>query len=459
MKKKTFNFLILFLFLLYVFLNFWGLNIKELQGDEASSLIAVIPAMKFYQDPKLLGSIFLFGHAPLRGLVEIPFLYIFGLREFWLYLPNVLASLGLFWINFLILKKWFDKHAVIIASIFLAVNGGIVLQRLVMGVGFFLLFTSLMIYYFYSFLEKQKMEKFSLSLLFLFLAIITYVEAVIFIPIILFWLKRRNLLREKKVLENLFTFFTFTFIFLTLWLIIPFLAFCLGLIPNLTDFGLFRIIKRAGGGINYNLSYCFDLLKRYNSLVLTILLIIGLGLSVFEKKSFFFWSFLLPPLLYFSLINTPTVHLFNYLNLIIIVSSVGWLKFLKLFKNKLAYSSKLFFYFILILAIFINLNFLKKRYYSQKTFSENGWGELIIRGLKSTAYLVRKNTHPCDKIYTDIEGHVARIYFGRGYVQDPKKAKMVILKKDLKQDKNYTKAFDREYSSFKKLMPYLKCKN
>lgn len=448
------------LFFIYAFLNFWGLNIKELQGDEASSLLAVIPAMKFYQNPKWLASIFIFSHAPIRALVEIPFLYIFGLREFWLYLPNVLASLGLFWINLLILKKWFSKETALIGSAFLAVNGGIILQRMVMGVGFFVFFTSLMVYYFYSFLENKKIRKFELSLLFLFLAILTYVEAIIFIPIIFYWLKKENSLQEKKILKSLLLFFLFIVIFFSLWLIIPFLAFRFGFISDLFDAGMFRILKRVGGGFALNLIYNFNLLKYYNSLAMTILLIGGLIFSFLEKKSFFFWSFLAPPLVYFSIIKSPTIHLFNYLNLIIITSSIGWLRFFNFFKARIQLLIKSIFYSILLVTIFINVSFLKEEYYSLKSsFEEIGWGGLVHNSLKSTAYVVRKETDSCDKIYTDIEGYIARIYFGRRYTQNSKEAKVVVLKKDPRVNRNYEKLFDQEYASFKNFMPYLKCQN
>jgi len=454
-KNFLFNLLIILLFVVYTFLNFSKLDIKELQGDEASSLIAVIPAMKANQNFRFLGSIFLFGHVPLRGLVEIPFLYFFGLKEFWLYLPNVTASLGIFLINFLIMKKWFKRKTALIGSVFLAINGGIILQRMIMGVGLFIFFNLLMLYFFLSFLDTKKVSQYKKTLVFLFLAVLTYEEGIIAIPVIFYWLIKKRLWRQKKVTKYSIYFIISLLIFFGLWFLIPWIAYHLGYVSNLFDLGAFRIIKRSVGGFNLNISYIYVLLHHYNNLALTWIIIFGLGFSFWAKEANFFWSFLILPLIYFSIIKDPTVHLYNYLSLIIIISSIGWKQ---LFKLKIFQKYELFLYFVLIIIAITNIFFLEKNYYLSKSyFIEGDWGPVFNIGLKAKAYEIREMTNICDLIYTDIEGSSARLYFGRRYTENPAEAKIIVLAKDIKKDNNQTLLFNKKYSSFKNLMPYLTC--
>jgi len=457
---KLIDFSIIGLFIICVFLNFWNLGLKELQGDEASSLLAVIPAMKFYKNPQFLSSLFLFGHAPLRGMMEMPFLYFFGLREFWLYLPNILASLGFFVISFLILKSHFGKKAGLIGSAFLAINGGIVLQRMILGVSFFLLFSSLFLYFLVSFFEKEDRKNWQLALLFLFLAILTYFEAVMFIFPLLFWLAKKDQFKNRETIKGLIFFFVLLFIFLLLWTVIPLLAFKLAYSSNLRNYGIFRIFLRAGTGFKPNISYFFSNFKTYNSLLLTIIVFSGIILSFFNKKSYFYWSFLVIPFVYFSFKEAATIHLFNYLNLLIFISSAGWswVLDLRIFKNK-AILAKGAFYLVLTFAMVANFSFLKEKFYEPSYSPIEGWGKLTKRGLKSTAYQVREETDVCGKMYTNIEGHTARLYFGRRYVQDKEKADFIILKEDLRLDSKREVLFNQKYASFNKLMPYLEiCK-
>lgn len=462
-KQFTWQHLFLMmLFILYIYLNFLGLSVKELQGDESSPLLAVIPAMKFYDNPLWLSSIFLFNHVPLRGLVEIPFLYLFGLKEFWLYFPNVLANLALFWAIWFLLISYFNKRTALIGVSLLAVNGGIIIQRMIMGVGFFLLFTTLMLNYFYLFLKNKEIKYFKRVLICLFLAILTYEEALIFIPVIIYWLWQRHLLGKKEVVKNLIIFFWSIAIFLLFWFFIPLIADRFHYLDNLRDTGLIRLLIRSVNGFSPNIFYLPQLLKSYNSQMMTGYILIGLFLSLFIKTGRYFWSFLFPPLIYFSIIKNPTIHLYNYLNLIFILASLGWNNFLCFLKLRCqsAFFFKISFYLLLVLAIYQNLSYLRNQLYVLNPLNNYlSWGAIFHKGIKSTAYMVRNNTGICDRIYTDMEGYVFRLYFGRRYTRNILEAKFIVLEKDLADNEYYQQQFDAQYASFKNFMPYLKCPN
>src|SRR4030042_6793751 len=149
------------------------------------------------------------------------------------------------------------------------------------------------------------------------------------------------------------------------------------------------------------------------------------------------------------MIVNPTVHLYNYLNLIIVISAIGWSKMLEYWQRHQPLINRIIFFAAFPLLIFVNSSFVFNKSLTENIYSKNK--------LKTAAYLVRTETSACEKIYTDIEGYVARIYFGRGYTNDLNKTKTVILEKDLYEDQSLVRKFNKEYASFKNFMPYLKC--
>jgi len=443
-KTKLINFIVFGIFIIYLFLNFWKLGAQELAGDEASYLIAIIPAMKFYKKLLWLPSPFLFGHGFLVGLLEIPFLYIFGLNEFWLRIPSVFLNIGLFFVVLKILKKFFSDSAVAIGLIFLAVNGSIILQRKIYGTAPFLFFSSLMIYFLCLYFNEEETTHFKYSLLFLFLTILTYTEAIIFIPIMFFWLWQKQEICKKEIRRNIIVFLGCLLLYFSAWIIMPFLALKIGYVSDISNLGMIRIFKRSSSGFSLqNLGYGWKMIRAKNSLFFSVLIALGLSFSLFNKKSYFFWSFLLPPLIYFTLKSNPMLHFFNYLNFVVILSTFGWAFIL----DKINKASKLSFAIFYLILFFAMLTNLKK--FKYLLFEQNN------EGLKSGAYLVREKTDICDKIYTDIEGHTARIYFGRSYVKDKSNADFVILKNNLSQEVELENEFNKSYSSFKNMLPYL----
>ena len=184
----------------------------------------------------------------------------------------------------------------------------------------------------------------------------------------------------------------------------------------------------------------------YNERSFCLVIIVGLFLSWLDKRSHFFWIFFLPQLIYFSLISKPTEHLYNFLNFIVILSGLGLSYFIKFFSKKIFFIRSIFYPILFGIGI-LNAFFIVNT------------KEINSLSLKSTAYLVRKNTNICDKIFTDIEGHTARLYFGRRYTLNPQEAKIIVLDKDMRLDRNNVLLFNKQYSSFKNLMPYLQCPN
>jgi len=453
MKK----FLILTLFIIYLILCFWGTNVKELQGDEASSILAILPALKLYQGYQGIGSIFLFGHAPIRALVEIPFILIFGLKEFWLYLPNVLATIFIFFVLKKILQKA-NKNSVLIGLSLLTLNGVIVISRMVMGVGFYILFYLLFLYFLYEFFKTFKKDNFKRSLIFLFLSILTYEEAVLFIPPLLIWLFKKKLLSEGYIKKNLLFFLIFLTLFLLSWIAGPAIALKLSLVNNLEEYGFFRIINRGSKLSLPQIDNIFKSFTLYNSPLYFYLLVSGLIFSFFEKKSYFFWTFLIFPLVYFLIVQNPTNHPSHYFALLIIVSSFGFIKAMSKFKNQ-----KIFQYTLLLIlasTLLHNFFYLKEKFYTLNSCVNcSGWGRLNHVGLKLAAYKIQEETPVCDTFYTDIEGHVFRLYFGRKTTDFPNNSKRQFLIKELPLsiDKKFEKKFDKNYSRFQKLLPYFEC--
>ena len=452
--KKT---LILILFVTYVFMSFWGLNFKELQGDEASTILAILPGLKLYKGLKGLGSILLFGHAPIRALVEVPFILIFGLKEFWLYLPNVLATISIFFVLNKMLQK-VNKNSVLIGLSLLTFNGVIVISRMAMGVGFYILFYLLFIYHFNLFLKNPQKNHLKFSLTFLFFSILTYEEAVFFIIPVFFWIFIQKLTSKNYVKKYFLFFFLILGFFFIIWATGPIIAQQLSLIDNIKNYGFIRIIYRGSKFALPNPKDIFQNFTEYNSPAYFLLLIVGAVFSFFEKKSYFFWTFLILPLSYFLIVQNPTNHPTHYFALLIITSALGFIKVMFKFKTQ-----KIFQYtFLLILSATLLNNFfyLKEKFYTLNSCGNcSGWGRLNHVGLKHAAYKIQEETSICDTFYTDIEGHVFRLYFGRKTTDSPKDSKRQFLIKELPSsiDKQLEKKFDQNYSRFERLLPYFEC--
>lgn len=397
------------LFIIFLFLSFYKAN-GLLNGNEVSGIFYSL----FYRlDWKFFPSIFLYGHEPLRGLIELPFLFK-GPNELLIRLPNIFMSLGAFMVFAKIIKFLFKNKVVQLLQLaFFVFSPLAVLGRLANGMSGFYLFTLLFLYYLLLYLNKPSQFKYlKLCLGFLFISILFYSDSLFFIPpifVLFFKRLKRNIFKEKTLLLSLVLFFIGLCFYFSLWTLIPYLAAKRGFI-NINDlyhFGMFRILTRGKERGTIDFFYNFKTLSFYSSIFFVTFVLISSILACFNKKSHPIILLLILPLLYFHLHPKPTIHILLFYPLFILLSGFTLEMLLK--KKQLNFLISLL-GIVLSLANILNI---RKFYSGQSINKQWTWGFYQnSQPLKAISFIVRKNSNCNDKIFSNLDGVQVNFYFG-----------------------------------------------
>lgn len=416
-KNKTFWFRInLFLFFLFFFLLFFKSD-GALHGNEVSGIFYAL----FYRlGWQYLPSIFLYGHEPARGLIELPFILL-GPNEFVLRLPAIIMGLVSFWAmrkaSLLLFKNNFITTAILILF---STSGATLLFRVTNGIAGFYLFTILSIYYFFRFLKNEKEKNLTLSLIFSLFASLFYLDSVFLLPgIVLVLLKKYRLktLKKKIILRPFFIFFILSVLYLLLWSAIPLYAAQSGFInsSDLNHFGFFRILRRGGQGFDLDIFKSLRLLNFYNHSWSNIFILLLFCQTFFNKKGKNYFYILALPLLYFSFHQSPTVHLMHFYPLIILGTGWGLKKLTSVCKVQVLTL------LVVIFSVF-NLLFLNEFYSPLSsnllTFKKGRYQKSSL--LKAVGYIIRQNSECSEHISSNHDSFMTLFYTG---LPDKKKAK------------------------------------
>lgn len=417
---------ILSAFLVSLFFHLYRLGHFELQGDEASGLLTALKMSLSLDAPKMMGHIFLFGHTPLRVLLNFFAIFSSHYSEFVLRFPNALAgALSLFPFHFIALKMASNFSAILMTFCF-ATLGLCFGNRLAMGVGPYVLFQLSALYFLLKFCEKNNSKDLYYFSLMIFLAIMTYAEgAIFFIPFLLILLLYKINIWDfvKRFYKTLIIFLLFFLPFLSLWFFIPYYLFQKGLIPDFRVIGGFRIMARATSGLSNHIVHNFNMMESYVGLIPHLFFIFTFFLFLFLKlkkglkreKAIFIWFFI--PAFYFHfMVSDPTNHMQFYYSYLVLLAASCFDYFSKKIRVVL---------FSVIMLFSISHSF---KISQEKRRLD--WGPQITLGLRPLGGFVRKNIPSHHLMYLEgVEGYVARVYFSLSYTEDKNKADLLITNK------------------------------
>ncbi len=395
-----------FIFLLFVFLLFFKAD-GALHGNEVSGIFYSL----FYRlGWQYLPSIFLYGHEPARGLVELPFIFL-GPNEFILRFPNLIMAL----ISFFILKKTIrlltnNQLIVSLILLFYSTSGIVILSRLTNGTPGFFLFICLTVFYFLKFLKKENFKDLTKSFIYLFISLLFYIDSIFLLPGIglnLIW-KYKKKVFKKEIIKSFLIFFILFSLFISLCTFIPYFAAQKGYINlvDLKEFGFFRILNRGREGFNLNAFKSIEVLNLYSPFIFNLALLALFLVSFSEKWGKKYGAIFLLPLFYFSFHRSPTVHFLHFLPLIMIGASLGLKKLLAF--NKLGVILA-----VLLLALF-NLHFIKRFYFPERIdFTQASKGYYLSSDLlKAAGFIIRENSLCSEQVFTNIDAFIALFYTG-----------------------------------------------
>lgn len=383
------------LFILNGFFYLYKSSLPELRGDEAASYVALIPFFHNLTAGRFVPSFLTYFHEPIQLIVQAPLL-LFGLYENIARSVNIISGIALFVVLYKIGQILFGgkRYLTLILTSLYTFSGYLFLSRLAINVGLFALLTTLFLYFFLQ-------RRIGLSLVFLFIGIFTYVDALFILPgavVFLYFSKSTQPFPGKSiyifVLAAVFT--------CLLWAAGVFLGSHFSGAYNFWEAAPFRLFTRGTGfglGINPNLTIAVF----YFGPLLVGFTVIFLVISIFAAKARPIWAVLVVPLLYFNFISRPTVHLLHFFPIFLILSVIG----LEWVSGKVTRYQKLITIIIVLPVIFSGANLTYMKFLSLKSL-----------GLKEIGTFVQSSSALCGPLYTNVDGYTARLYFGRKYVTD-----------------------------------------
>lgn len=410
-------------FAVSLFFHLYRLGRFELQGDEASGFLVALKMSMATNDPKMLGHLFLFGHTPLRVLLDFFAIWASHYSEFCLRFPNAFFGALSVFPFFYIAKRFSSEFTAIFFTFSFACLGLAFGNRIAMGVGPYVFFQLTSLYYFLLFLERGESKDLYFFALATFFSIMTYAEGIIFFfPFItILFLHGVNFLEFfKRFYKTLLIFLFFFFPVILLWFFIPYYLHKKGMIDNFSMLGGFRIMARATSGSSNHIKINFNMMKSYVGLIPHLFflvtfvasMILSLKKSSKDYRYTLIW-FLIPALYFHFFVSDPTNHMQFYYCYIVLLGARSF----DLLPKKLAAGLV-----TIVIAFSINhsLNIALEK-------ERVDWGPQVTLGLRPLGHFVRENTLATDLMYLEgVEGYVARIYFGLGYTEDINEAEIII---------------------------------
>lgn len=274
--RKYQSFLILAILLIAVFFHFYRLGLIEFLGeDEAQVMSKVVRLLHWQTDIRNAGALLTTSHPPVRYLVSLPFVAIFGTTEFWIRFPHALAGLlSVYWV-YRLGQLIFNRVEIgLIAALITAVSGISSTYKSANGIGIFTLLLLIglefLIRYRQADLDEDKIKWLNYVSLSLGLATITFLEGVMFVfaigLLIVVWKpKLRTLIWPCLIYGGILGGY------LIVWHILPAIAVYLNLLPPVAGNNSGHLIQRLSEFGAFNLGSLIGSLSATNSIFFVIM--------------------------------------------------------------------------------------------------------------------------------------------------------------------------------------------
>lgn len=328
------------------FFHFYNLGYSELSNDETEAVIYSAYLAHGIDHPFLLGSLFIFSHPPVRILVNIPFMLLFGASETVMRFPHALFGALAIIPLYLIGERLYGKKEAMLACLFYAVSGVSAINNESQGVGIYLFFVLLALYYLVLFLNDKEPERESSHLLrasiSLIIATYTYLEAVVFVlPILYFVIRKKGFSawKEQTIRRAAMVYLAGVLVYFTFWWLMPNVAHRLGYINKSSGGNVFHIFDRFSELGSFNGLLILKQYIEYNSFFSVFLLILGItaGAYLLRKEEGFFVNslYLLPHIFAWTFIlRNIVMHPMYDFPLVALLAAAGLIKLLDILKNR-----------------------------------------------------------------------------------------------------------------------------
>lgn len=405
---KKFNVAMLFvitLFFVNVVFYLFRYGAEQLGGDETAAYLSLMPFLHALMAGKFLPTFLVFFHESIFQIVQLP-MTVFGASLFFVRLPSLIIGSLYFLAIYKLGRLIFGKKTLYVLSllglyVFSAYSH---VLRLELNHGLFNLILATSLYYFIKFDQERNTDDLLRSFKLLLVNFFVYVDVVFaglgfLISILRSKINKNVILSHRFVIPALIA----TFLFIG-WSISVYAGSILSGAYIWQQQAPFSLLNR---GTSYSLLAITDnisLFRSNTSLEYFIFILGFLFISVFDKRSRPIWALLIGPLVYFNLVRMPTVHLFNFITLILVGTTIGMQATIEHFPK-----TKYLIIIFICVALFKNALLFN--------FSSPFGAD---RDYKIAATFIRKITPLCDKVFinTSLDGYAFRFYFDRGYVTE-----------------------------------------
>lgn len=328
------------------FFHFYNLGYGEFSNDETEVVTYSAYLAHGIDHPIFFGSLFIFTHPPVRVLVNIPFTLLFGASEAVMRFPHALFGALAIVPLYLIGEKLYGKKEAILACLLYAVSGVSAINNESQGVGIYVFFVLLALYYLALFLDDKEPKRESSYLLCasisLTIATYTYLEAIVFaLPILYFVIRKKgfNAWKKQGIRRAALVYLAGVLVYFTFWWLMPNVAHRLGYINKSSGGNIFHIFRRLYEMGTFNGWLILKQYIEYNSFFSVFLLILGItaGVYLLRKEHGFLVNslYLLPHIFAWTFILTNIVmHPMYDFPLVALLAAAGLIKLLGILKNR-----------------------------------------------------------------------------------------------------------------------------
>lgn len=360
-----------------------------ISGDEVVAYTTLVPFFHGLAQGQLFPAFLAFFHEPLFQAVQLPMIF-FGVSSVFIRLPNTLATILIFFLLYKIGQLLFDKKDLYIVCLLLLYlsNGFFQILGSELNHSVFNVFLLLAAYFFLR-------SKYYKTYLFLLLSVFTYIDGIFStLGFGIFWLATKRRLNFRLILCSLIAGLIFI-----LWAGSVYFGSTISNLYSWQYQAPFSLFARGMAYSVHGFVENYHLFASHNTLPYLIFIALFSLLALATKSGKRVWILLVIPLIYFNLVKMPTVHLVNFLGLFLVTVGIGFSYFLKRFKV-LKYPA------LLVFSLIIVLNMSTLKFFNPLTVDQD---------LKVAATFLRSQAHPCEEIYTNLDGYTFRVYFNHSY--------------------------------------------
>jgi len=354
---------------------------------------------------KFLPTFLVFFHEPIFQIVQLPMM-IFGASQFFVRLPNYIFGIIYFLALYKLGRLMFGKknlYILTLVALYMASSYQRVFRAELNHVLFNLVLTTCL-YYLIKFDKKRLLKDFVSSYKLFLLNVFVYIDVLFaglgFIAVLLYTKVNKAEIFSKKLVVP-------TIVACTFFIAWSFSVYAGAIATRAYSWQQQAPFSLLNRGTSYSLSAIADnanLFRTDTAPEYLIFICVFLLISIFDKRSRPVWVLLAGPLIYFNVVKMPTVHLFNFITLIFVGTTIGMRATIERFP-KLKY----------FVIMFLVLSLVKNVILS--SFSNPLGADLDY---KMAATFLRRITTPCDKVFirTSLDGSAFRFYFDRGYTTE-----------------------------------------